>query len=203
MGKTLIEYVTNNGKYPLYGLPTTEELFGRSAQFSDGSKVSFGKEIAVKCDDDLFLADKDGQLLLAEELPDESLKALDAVKATAEASSFPEGFEGWETDLCLASGYVLTALFKDGAITLSPSPEPVVPNPFAVSDTPDSAKPAEVPEAQPITLPIKIVETGEKRYLFFLPESGEIVFFNARRFLLYTISGGRVVTGYVEIPPKE
>ena len=42
-----------------------------------------------------------------------------------------------------------------------------------------------------------------KRFLFRFPETGEVVFFNARRFLLYALMEGRTVTGFVEIPPKE
>lgn len=203
MGKTLFDYISNDGKYPLFGLPSTEELAGRTACLPDGSKVLFGNELAVKCDDDLFLADVAGKLLLAEELPDESLKALDTEKEAADASALPEALEAWETDLSFASGYVLTALFKDGALTLKPSPEPVIPNPFSSGEEPAAPKAAEVPAAPPMTLSLQAVEIGEKRFLLRFPETGEILFFDGRRFLLYTIVRGRIVTGFVELPPKK
>lgn len=202
MGKNLFDYSSNNGKNIVFGLPTTEELIGRTAVLPDGEKICFGTELAVKCDNDLFLAEVDGKLLLVEELPDESLKALDAEKVTAGAAKLPEDLEGWETDLGCASGYVLTGLFKDGSLTLKPSPEPVVADPYA-----DEKKPAapKAPEklADPVTFALEAVEVGEKRFLFRFPETGEIVFFDARRFLLYALLRGRTVAGFVEIPPKD
>ena len=78
MGKNLFDYFTNEGKNTPFGLPFTEELIGRTALLPDGEKVSFGNELAVKCDNDLFLADAAGRILLVEEQPDESLTALDA-----------------------------------------------------------------------------------------------------------------------------
>ena len=198
MGKTLFDYISNDGKNLLFGLPKTEELIGRSARLPDGSELCFGDEIAVKSDDDLFLADVAGRIVLAEELPDESLRALDAEKAAAGAAALPEDLEGWETELCFASGYVLTARFADGALTLSPSPEPVIPNPFGPSKSQETEA-----LAAPLTLPLQAVKTGEKRFLLRFPETGETVFFSARRFLLYAILRGRIVTGFVEIPPKD
>ena len=66
MGKTLFDFITDGGKYPLFGLPATEELIGRTAPMPDGRPVRFGKETAVKCDDDLFLIEREGRMLLAE-----------------------------------------------------------------------------------------------------------------------------------------
>ena len=199
MGKTLFDHISDGGKYPLFGLPATEELAGRSALLPDGAELRFGDELAVKCDDDLFLARKAGRILLAEELPDERLKVLDAEMAAEGAAALPEALEGWETDLCFASGYVLTALFRDGTLTLRPSPEPDLSNMF----TADAPKAPEAPAAPPAAFPLKAVETGEKRFLFHFPESGETVFLDARRFLLYAILQGRIVCGFVEVPARE
>ncbi len=198
---TFYDYISNQGKYTVFGLPFTEELFGRSATFPDGGEIRFGKELAVKCDDDLFLADTAGKLLLVEELPDESLKVLDAETETAGKSVLPAELEGWETDLCLASGYVLTALFREGELTLSPSPEPVVTNPFS-GGTAAAPVVREESAAAPVTFALEAVRTGEKRFLLRFPETGEIVFLDGRRFLFYAILRGRIVTGFVEIPPK-
>ncbi len=198
---SIFDYASNEGRNLLFGLPNSEELIGRTALFSDGSAVKFGNELAVKCDDDLFLVDMAGRLLLVEELPDESLKALDTEKAAACASALPEILEGWETELGLASGYMLTAAFKNGAVTLAPSPEPDIPNPFSSGEP--ARKAPEAPLASPVTLALQAVETGDKRFLFRFPETGETVFFDARRFLLYAIARGRIVTGFVELPPKE
>ena len=203
MGKTFFDTISNEGKNTVFGLPFTEELAGRTALLPDGSIVRFGKELAVKCDDDLFLADVSGRILLVEELPDESLRALDGEQETAAASALPAALDGWTTDLCLASGYVLTASFKDGALTLSPSPEPNVANPFSSGGAPAAPKAPEAPAAPPVTFPLKALETGEKRFLLRFPETGEIVFLDARRFLLYALLRGRIVSGFVEIPPKE
>lgn len=203
MGKNLFNYVSNEGKNLLFGLPSTEELVGRSAFLPDGTEVCFGEELAVKCDDDLFLADMPGRILLAEELPDESLKALDTEKATAGASALPEALEGWETELSFASGYILAAVFKDGTLTLSPSPEPVIPNPYASDDEPAAPEAPEAPSVPPVTFSLQAVETGEKRFLLRFPETGETVFLDARRFLLYGILRGRIVAGFVELPPRE
>ena len=71
----------------VFGLPFTEELRGRAARLPEGTEVCFGDELAVKCDDDLFLADVGGRIILAEELPDESLRALDAGQAAAGAAA--------------------------------------------------------------------------------------------------------------------
>lgn len=199
MGKCLFDIISNDGKNPLFGLPTTEELAGRTALLPDGSEFCFGSETAVKCDDDLFLAEAAGKLLLAEELPDESLRAVDTEAAAAGASALPEALEGWETDLCFASGYVLTAVFRNGSLTLSPSPEPVVSASFASADAP---KAPEAPAAPPVTLPLQAVETGEKRFLLRFPESGETVFLDGRRFLLYALLRGRVVAGFIELPAR-
>ena len=198
MGKTIFEYISNEEKYTLYGLPASEELCGRTALLPDGAAVEFGGELAVKCDDDLFLAEKAGKTYLVEELSDESLKALDAETATADAAALPAALEGWETDLSLASGYVLTADFRDGALTLRPSPEPVIPNPFGETPAPK----AQEALAEPVTFRLNAVETGEKRFLFRFPETGETLFFDGRRFLLYALLRGRVVTGFVDLPPK-
>jgi hypothetical protein len=202
MGKNLFNYVSNEGKNLLFGLPSTEELVGKSAFLPDGTEVRFGDELAVKCDDDLFLADMAGKILLAEEIPDESLKALDTEKATAGASALPEALEGWETELSFASGYVLTAVFKDGTLTISPSPEPVIPNPYVSDDEPAPPEAPEAPGNPPVTLSLQAVETGEKRFLLRFPETGETIFLDARRFLLYGILRGRIVAGFVELPPK-
>ena len=95
MGNTFYDYFSNEGKNTVFGLPYTEELTGRSAVFPEGSAIRFGDELAVKCDDDLFLPAAAGKTLLVEELPDESLKAMDAEKATADAADLPEELELW------------------------------------------------------------------------------------------------------------
>ncbi|MBR2755245.1 MAG: hypothetical protein Q4D15_01430 [Lachnospiraceae bacterium] len=202
MSKKLFDYISNDGKNVLFGVPTTEELIGREALLPDGEKVCFGNEMAIKCDDDLFLADVGGRILLVEEAEDLSLKALDAEKAASGANTIPEDLEGWETDLSLASGYVLTGLFADGKLRLAPSPEPEIPEAFAGMRNPSENKEPEV-LADPVTYTLETVVTGDKRFLFRFPETGEVVFFNARRFLLYALMEGRTVTGFVEIPPKE
>ena len=71
-------------------------------------------------------------------------------------------------------------------------------NPFTSGKKPA----AETPEAEALTLALRAVKTGDKRFLLRFPETGETVFFSARRFLLYALLGGRIVTGFVEIPPK-
>ena len=202
MEKTLFDLISNDGKELLFGLPATEELSGRKAIDPDGSVLSFDSALAVKCDDDLFLADVGGKLYLAEELPDESLKAQDAELAAAGASALPEALEGWETDLSFASGYVLTAVFRAGTLTLRPSPEPVIANPFASGGALEAPK-AQAPLAPLGTLALQAVKTGDKRFLLRFPETGEIIFLNARRFLLYSILRGRIAAGFVEVPAKD
>lgn len=202
MSKKLFDYISNDGKNVLFGVPTTEELIGREALLPDGEKVCFGNEMAIKCDDDLFLVDLGGRILLVEEAEDLSLKALDAEKAASGANTIPEDLEGWETDLSLASGYVLTGLFADGKLRLAPSPEPEIPEAFAGMRNPSENKEPEI-LADPVTYTLETVVTGDKRFLFRFPETGEVVFFNARRFLLYALMEGRTVTGFVEIPSKE
>lgn len=202
MSKKLFDYISNDGKNVLFGVPTTEELIGREALLPDGEKVCFGNEMAIKCDDDVFLVDLGGRILLVEEAEDLSLKALDAEKAASGANTIPEDLEGWETDLSLASGYVLTGLFADGKLRLAPSPEPEIPEAFAGMRNPSENKEPEI-LADPVTYTLETVVTGDKRFLFRFPETGEVVFFNARRFLLYALMEGRTVTGFVEIPPKE
>ena len=202
MSKKLFDYISNDGKNVLFGVPTTVELIGREALLPDGEKVCFGNEMAIKCDDDLFLVDLGGRILLVEEAEDLSLKALDAEKAASGANTIPEDLEGWETDLSLASGYVLTGLFADGKLRLAPSPEPEIPEAFAGMKNPSENKEPEI-LADPVTYTLETVVTGDKRFLFRFPETGEVVFFNARRFLLYALMEGRTVTGFVEIPPKE
>ena len=202
MSKKLFDYISNDGKNVLFGVPTTEELIGREALLPDGEKVCFGNEMAIKCDDDLFLVDLGGRILLVEEAEDLSLKALDAEKAASGANTIPEDLEGWETDLSLASGYVLNGLFADGKLRLAPSPEPEIPEAFAGMKNPSENKEPEI-LADPVTYTLETVVTGDKRFLFRFPETGEVVFFNARRFLLYALMEGRTVTGFVEIPPKE
>ena len=64
MGDKIFDYISNYGKSVLFGLPFTEELTGREALFPDGEKVCFGNNLAVKCDDDLFLADVGGSVLV-------------------------------------------------------------------------------------------------------------------------------------------
>ena len=202
MSKKLFDYISNDGKNVLFGVPTTEELIGREALLPDGEKVCFGNEMAIKCDDDRFLVDLGGRILLVDEAEDLSLKALDAEKAASGANTIPEDLEGWETDLSLASGYVLTGLFADGKLRLAPSPEPEIPEAFAGMKNPSENKEPEI-LADPVTYTLETVVTGDKRFSFRFPETGEVVFFNARRFLLYALMEGRTVTGFVEIPPKE
>ena len=184
MSKKLFDYISNDGKNVLFGVPTTEELIGREALLPDGEKVCFGNEMAIKCDDDVFLVDLGGRILLVEEAEDLNLKALDAEKAASGANTIPEDLEGWETDLSLASGYVLTGLFADGKLRLAPSPEPEIPEAFAGMRNPSENKEPEI-LADPVTYTLETVVTGDKRFLFRFPETGEVVFFNARRFLLY------------------
>ncbi len=200
MKKTLYNLIAKDGKRTIFGLPYTEELTGRSALLPDGTSVRFDDEPALKCDDDLFLAAVDGMILLVEELPDETLKALDAEQETAAASALPSDLEGWETELSFASGDVLTAVFKNGTLTLSPAPEPVIAGPFGGPPAAPAAAEAAEP---PVTLPVRAVKTGDRRFLFRLPESGETVFLNGRRFLLYALLGGRAVCGFVEPPAAE
>ena len=73
---------------------------------------------------------------------------------------------------------------------------------FAGMKNPEKEKEPEI-LADPETYALETVVTGEKRFLFHFPETGEVVFLNARRFLLYALMGGRTITGFVEIPPKE
>ena len=200
MTKSFFALASNEGKNPIFGVPATEELTGRTAPLPDGKELRFGKELAVKVDDDLFLAEKEGRLLLVRELPDESLTALDAERETAGAAALPEELEGWTTDLCFASGYVLTAAFKDGALILSESPEPVVAGMFGSGGLNAPGAREALPPLG--TLALEAVEIDRKRFLLRFPETGEIVFFNGRRFLLYAIRDGRPAAGFVEIPPK-
>ena len=58
-------------------------------------------------------------------------------------------------------------------------------------------------QAPSLLLALEAVEIDRKRFLFRFPETGEIIFFNGRRFLFYAILRGRLVAGFVEIPPKE
>ena len=200
MEKTFFDYISNDGNNMVFGLPFTEELRGRAARLPEGTEVCFGDELAVKCDDDLFLAEAAGRLLLVEELADESLTALDAGKAASGASSLPEELEGWTTDF--SSGYVLTAEFRAGTLTLRHSPEPVIANPFGSGGALEAPK-AQAPLASLGTLSLQAVKTGDKRFLLRFPETGEIIFLNARRFLLYGILRGRIAAGFVEVPAKE
>lgn len=202
MSMNLFDYISNEGKSVVFGLPTTEELIGREALLPDGEKICFGSEMAIKCDDDLFLANVAGRILLVEENEDLSLKALDAEKAAGGKNALPEDLEGWETDMSFASGYVLTAKFADGKLDLKPSPTPEIPAVYAEEK---KYSPAMEPEVclDPITFALETVVTDDKRFLFRFPETGEVLFFDARRFLLYALLGGRTVTGFVEIPPKE
>ncbi len=199
---TLFEYMTDHGKYRPFSLPASEELTGRTARFPDGRELSFGGEPALKCDDELFLVSLGDRRLLVEERPDGDLEARDAEALTEGLSKLPEALEGWETDLCFASGYVLTALFKDGALTLRPSPEPIIANPFGSGGALEAPK---VQEAPPVlaTLSLRAVKTGEKRFLLRFPETGETVFLDGRRFLLYALLRGRIVTGFVEVPARD
>ncbi len=192
---TLFEYMTDHGKYRPFSLPASEELTGRTARFPDGRELSFGGEPALKCDDELFLVSLGDRRLLVEERPDGDLEARDAEALTEGLSKLPEALEGWETDLCFASGYVLTALFRDGTLSLRPSPEPVSPG----AEVPQSPQ-AEVPS---VSFPLLAAETGDKRFLLRIPETGETVFLDGRRFLLYAIPEGRIAVGFVEAPARE
>lgn len=192
---TFFEYATDHGKYPLFSLPATEELTGRTARFPDGGELSFGGELSLKCDDDLFLVSLGDRRLLVEEDPQERLEARDAEALTEGLSKLPEALEGWETDLCFASGYVLTALFRDGTLSLRPSPEPVSPG------AEGGQRPrAEVPS---VSFTLLAAETGDKRFLLRFPETGETVFLDGRRFLLYAIPEGRIAVGFVEAPARD
>ncbi len=206
MGKTFYDYFSNDGKNTVFGLPATTELVGRSARLPDGAEVRFGDELAVKCDNDLFLVQRAGKLLFVEELPDESLTARDAEQLTAGADTLPEDFCGWKPDISFASGYVLTASFEDGALTLIPSPEPVI-SAEGLYKPDGSLIPPTVPEDADLTplatLPLEIAVVGENRFLLRFPETGEIVFFDGRRYLFYAILRGRIVAGFAELPPLE
>lgn len=201
MSMKLFDYISNEGKSVVFGLPTTEELIGREALLPCGEKICFGDEMAIKCDDDLFLVDAGGKILLVEEKEDLSLQALDAEKATS-GKGIPEDLEGWETDLSFASGFVITAKFADGKLNMKPSPEPEIPAVYVEEKKFSPTFEAEV-NLGPIAFDLETAVTGDKRFLFHFPETGEVVFFDARRFLLYALLGGRTVTGFVEIPPKE
>ena len=201
MGK-FYDYISNDSKRVVFGLPATEELIGREAVLPDGEKIAFGNEMAIKCDDDLFLVDAAGKILLVEEQEDLSLKALDAEKAAAGAGTIPEDLEGWTTDLCFASGFVLNATFAEGKLKLASSPKPEIPPAFLEIGIVSPTVEPEV-EAEPKEFALETVVTGDKRFLFRFPETGEVVFFDARRFLFYALMEGRAVTGFVEIPPKE
>ena len=192
---TFFEYVTDHGNYPLFSLPATEELTGRTARFPDGGELTFGGELSLKCDDDLFLVSLGDRRLLVEEDPQERLEARDAEALTEGLSKLPEALEGWETDLCFASGYVLTALFRDGTLSLRPSPEPVSPG----------AEGGQIPQAEvpSVSFTLLAAETGDKRFLLRFPETGETVFLDGRRFLLYAIPEGRIAVGFVEAPARE
>ena len=192
---TLFEYMTDHGKYRPFSLPASEELTGRTARFPDGRELSFGGEPALKCDDELFLVSLGDRRLLVEETPDGDLEARDAEALTEGLSKLPEALEGWETDLCFASGYVLTALFRDGTLSLRPSPEPVSPGAEGVQ-----SPQAELPS---VSFPLLAAETGDKRFLLRVPETGETVFLDGRRFLLYAIPEGRIAVGFVEAPARE
>lgn len=202
MSKNLFDYISNEEKSVVFGLPTTEELIGREAVYPCGEKISFGEEMAIKCDDDLFLVNVAGKILLVEELEDLSLKAFDAEDTCAGACTLPEELEGWQTDLSFASGHVLTGLFADGKLNLKPSPTPEIPEVYRTEKKYSPAIEAEV-DLGPESFPVETAVTADKRYLFRFPETGEVVFFDARRFLLYALLNGRTVTGFVEIPPKD
>ncbi len=202
MSMKLFDYISNESKSVVFGLPTTEELIGKEAAYPCGEKICFGEEMAIKCDDDLFLVDRAGKILLVEELEDLSLKVLDAEDTCAGKNVLPEELEGWQTDMSCASGHVLTALFADGKLNLKPSPTPEIPEVYRTEKKYSPAIEAEVdlgPESFAVETPV----TGDKRFLFRFPETGEVLFFDARRFLLYALMNGRTVTGFVEIPPKD
>ncbi|MBR4744991.1 MAG: hypothetical protein IK082_12515 [Oscillospiraceae bacterium] len=200
MKETFSDYISDGGRYLPFAVPATEELTGRTARFPDGQEVCFRDETAVKCDDDLFLAEKDGKILLVEELPDGSLMALDAEETTEGAAVLPEELEGWETDLSFASGRVLTAAFGDGTLTLRPSPEPAASAPFTEGDPLLGAR--EETAGGPAAFVLKAARTGEKRFLLRFPETGETVFLNARRFLFYAVVDGRITAGFADVPPR-
>ena len=197
MRETFLEYVSDGGNYIPFAVPATEELAGRTARLPDGAEIRFGGETAVKCDDDLFLAGKDGRILLVGELPDGSLKALDAEEETEAAPGLPEDLEGWKTDLSFASRRVLTAVFGKDALTLRRSPEPSVANMLAGMKTEESD------DGRTASFVLKAAETGDRRFLLRLPETGETVFLNARRFLFYAILDGRITAGYADVPPRD
>ena len=199
MGKSLLDYITYDGSFSPFGLPATEELGGRTARLPSGAEVRFDGAIAVKWDDDFFLAEREGRTYLVRENPDETLEALDAAETAAGAAALPASLDGWETDLCFASGYMLSAAFRDGALTLRPSPEPDIVNPYA----PAGAPAPKAPEAPAATFALRAVELDDKRFLLCFPETGETVVLNARRFLLYAVLRGRITAGFVEVPPRE
>ena len=200
MEKTLFDVITKDGQLNPHGLPASTELQGRTAVLPDGTEIRFSDGPAVKCDDDVFLACEAGQLLLVRELPDESLKAVDAEKETAGKDVLPEDLEGWETEISLSPGTVFSAVFKDGALTLCPAPEVKMPNFFGAPEPKEEEPVQEAPKAPPVTLPLEVAETGEKHFLIRFKESGEILFFNGRRFLFYGILKGRIVCGFAEVP---
>ena len=201
MRETFLEYVSDGGNYIPFAVPATEELAGRTARLPDGSEIRFGDGPAVKCDDDLFLAEEEGRIFLAEELPDGSLKALDAEEETEGADALPGDLEGWMTDLSFASRRVLAAAFGKGALSLRRSPEPSVLNTFAGASKAGGEE--EQDDGRTASFVLKAAETGEKRFLLRFPETGETVFLNARRFLFYAILDGRITAGYADVPPRD
>ena len=200
MGKTVFEIITKGGQLNPHGPPASTELCGRCALLPDGSEVCFKEAVTVKVDDDLFLSEVSGKLFLVEEQPDESLKALDAVKETEGKAALPEDLEGWDTEVSLSPGTVFSAVFKEGTLSLSPAPEVKLPNFFGAPEEPAEPEAPAEPEP-PVVLPVEVSETGEKHFLIRFPESGEVLFFNGRRFLLYGILNGRIVCGFAEVPP--
>ena len=85
-------------------------------------------------------------------------------------STMPEEFLAWETEFSVAPGRILKARFSENAVDIEGT-----------------------------FFPLKVVRAGEKQYLL-LFTCGASVFFDAKRFLLYSAADGRVVTGYVEVP---
>ena len=96
----------------------------------------------------------------------------DTDRLCSASSAMPEEFLDWETEFSAAPGLILTACFKENAV--------------AIDGT---------------LFSLKVLPTGERQYLL-LFETGETVFFDAKRFLWYSAANGRVVTGYVEVPPR-
>ncbi len=143
---------TENGKSKLYGMITTEEV---RDVFPEGS--------AVKVEEDLFLVRENGSLFLLDKKDPENARGpLTRFEKTDELVKF-------ETEVSLASGTILPALFGEDTLKLG--------------DT---------------DVPAEFRKINGKFFLALLPE-GDVLVLDLSRFLLYASIGGEFVTGYIEV----